>query len=144
MKAHFKRQSASEASPGFQIAPMIDVVFVIMLFFMVMAGAVQKEVSQFTRLPMVMPDASTAPPLEVAIRIDGDGQVSLNEDPLDGPGEGSLAQLADQLHLIKTGTDDVSVAIQAESDVSYQRVMDVLDAVGLANIRNVTFATGSD
>ena len=28
---------------GFQIAPMIDVVFVIMLFFMVMAGAVKVE-----------------------------------------------------------------------------------------------------
>ena len=28
---------------GFQIAPMIDVVFVIMLFFIVMAGAVKVE-----------------------------------------------------------------------------------------------------
>ena len=30
-------------SIGFQIAPMVDVVFVIMLFFMVMAGAVKVE-----------------------------------------------------------------------------------------------------
>lgn len=31
--------------PGFQIAPMIDVVFVIMLFFMVMAGLQRQEAS---------------------------------------------------------------------------------------------------
>jgi biopolymer transport protein ExbD len=140
MKLRSKRQQSADSSPGFQIAPMIDVVFVIMLFFMVMAGAVRKEVHQFTRLPGEIPPAEDAPPVELAIRIDGDGQVLLNEDPLDGPGEGMLPQLADQLHLIKTGTDDVSVAIEAEKDVPYQRVMDVLDAVGLANIRNVTFA----
>ncbi|MFD0894900.1 biopolymer transporter ExbD [Luteolibacter ambystomatis] len=144
MKHHSKRRSANEASPGFQIAPMIDVVFVIMLFFMVMAGALQKEVRQFTRLPMVIPDPKDAPPIELSIRIDGDGQVLLNDDPVDGPGEGSLPLLADQLHLIKTGTEDVSVAIQAEDDVRYQRIMDVLDAVGLANIRNVTFVAGAE
>ena len=31
-----------EGDVGFQIAPMIDVVFVIMLFFMVMAGAIKR------------------------------------------------------------------------------------------------------
>jgi len=36
-----QRQESADAPPGFQIAPMIDVVFVIMLFFMVMAGAVK-------------------------------------------------------------------------------------------------------
>ena len=36
---------------GFQIAPMIDVVFVIMLFFMVMAGAVKVEHELKTALP---------------------------------------------------------------------------------------------
>lgn len=144
MKAHSRRKLSGETSPGFQIAPMIDVVFVIMLFFMVMAGAVQKEGRQFTRLPMLLPDSKDAPPVELAIQIDGDGQVLLNDEPVDGPGEGSLPSLADQLHLIKTGTDDVSVAIQAENDVRYQRIMDVLDAVGLANIRNVTFATGAE
>ena len=36
---------------GFQIAPMIDVVFVIMLFFMVMAGAIKVENHLVTNLP---------------------------------------------------------------------------------------------
>ncbi|MGC4016558.1 MAG: biopolymer transporter ExbD [Luteolibacter sp.] len=144
MKSRLRHRSSNEASPGFQIAPMIDVVFVIMLFFMVMAGAVQKEGRQFTRLPGPTIDPKEAPPIEVTIRIEEDGQVMLNDDPLDEPGSGTLHQLADQLHLIKSGTDDVFVAIQSDDAVPYQRIMDVLDAVGLANIGNVTFATGLD
>jgi biopolymer transport protein ExbD len=41
----------NEGNVGFQIAPMIDVVFVIMLFFMVMAGAVKVEKELNTQLP---------------------------------------------------------------------------------------------
>jgi biopolymer transport protein ExbD len=41
----------NEGNFGFQIAPMIDVVFVIMLFFMVMAGAVKVENELNTQLP---------------------------------------------------------------------------------------------
>ena len=41
----------NEGNLGFQIAPMIDVVFVIMLFFMVMAGAVKVENELNTQLP---------------------------------------------------------------------------------------------
>ncbi|MBA3272733.1 MAG: biopolymer transporter ExbD, partial [Chthoniobacterales bacterium] len=41
----------NEGNLGFQIAPMIDVVFVIMLFFMVMAGSVKEEKELNTQLP---------------------------------------------------------------------------------------------
>ena len=44
-------QNINEGTFGFQIAPMIDVVFVIMLFFMVMAGAVKVENELNTQLP---------------------------------------------------------------------------------------------
>ena len=47
MKRHKKRGNA-EVHLGFQIAPMVDVVFVIMLFFMVLAGSVKVENSHNT------------------------------------------------------------------------------------------------
>ena len=43
--------NSNDGNFGFQIAPMIDVVFVIMLFFMVMAGAVKVENELNTQLP---------------------------------------------------------------------------------------------
>ena len=51
MRRRHKRKPSSEVNLGFQIAPMIDVVFVIMLYFMVMAGAVQVENAHNTKLP---------------------------------------------------------------------------------------------
>ena len=50
MRRH-KKKDSGEINLGFQIAPMIDVVFVILLFFMVMAGAVQVENAHNTKLP---------------------------------------------------------------------------------------------
>src|SRR5688572_9582804 len=69
---------------GFQIAPMIDVVFVIMLFFMVMAGTVKVEKELNTQLPG---SAETATSTEFAdeqvIMIAESGEVMLNEEPMD-------------------------------------------------------------
>src|SRR5215210_6154849 len=68
---------------GFQIAPMIDVVFVIMLFFMVMAGAVKVERELNTKLPGT---AETSGPTEMVdeaiITISDAGEVSLNDEPM--------------------------------------------------------------
>ena len=44
-------KTPTKAASVSQIAPMIDVVFVIMLFFMVMAGAVKRENELNTTLP---------------------------------------------------------------------------------------------
>ena len=50
----------NEGTVGFQIAPMIDVVFVIMLFFMVMAGAVKVEKELNVTLPGTVDTAKEA------------------------------------------------------------------------------------
>ena len=74
----------SEGTFGFQIAPMIDVVFVIMLFFMVMAGAVKIENELNTQLPgTAATSASTDFVDEQIITISDTGEVSLNDEPFD-------------------------------------------------------------
>jgi len=140
-----KSQFRPDSSPGFQIAPMIDVVFVIMLYFMVMAGSVRKEVAHTTQLPGP-PTPEMETPDEISIRVAGDGQVTLNDDPLDTADSTTLPELAAQLRQIKA--TDVSrsgllVTIDASESVPYQRVVDVLDALSQADIHNVTFQTGA-
>ena len=67
---------------GFQIAPMIDVVFVIMLFFMVMSGAVKVEMVLNTSLPGVATTSTEelVLPDEVIIMISEDGIVTVDYD----------------------------------------------------------------
>lgn len=150
MKRGHKRKNSAEVNLGFQIAPMIDVVFVIMLYFMVMAGAVQVENAHNTKLPgESTPQGETPLPDEIAIRIEDDGQIYLNDDPLDSPDArdkalkeltGNLIQLNESSLASKS---TVLVTIYANELAKYERVVDVLDALSRAKISNVTFQAGS-
>jgi len=93
-----QRPEQPESAPGFQIAPMIDVVFVIMLFFMVMAGAVKVEHELKTTLPGNAETAKeTDLPDEVTIGVSETGEVTLNEDPVGAPGDKLLENLYNQM-----------------------------------------------
>lgn len=133
---------------GFQIAPMIDVVFVILLYFMAMAGGVQVENAHNTKLPGTIATESDTPlPDEIAIRIEDDGQIYLNDDPLDTPEIKSLPELANSLNQLRESSEasksEVLVTIYANELARYERVVDVLDALSRAQISNVTFQAGS-
>lgn len=140
-----RNKPSAEVNLGFQIAPMIDVVFVIMLYFMVMAGAVQVENAHNTKLPgtVQVEQSDTPMPDEIAVRIEDDGQVSLNEDPLDGPDVKLLPELASNLNQLRESSEasrsEVLVTIYASEQSKYERVIDVLDALSRARITNVSF-----
>ncbi|MEI8037931.1 MAG: biopolymer transporter ExbD [Verrucomicrobiota bacterium] len=149
MSKRNKHKQSAEVNLGFQIAPMVDVVFVIMLFFMVLAGAVKVENAHNTKLPGTVETAeATVTPDEIAIRIEDDGQVYLNEDPLDTTDITSeqgklLPELAGNLNQLRESSEaakaEVLVTIYANEQAKYERVVDVLDALSRAKIANVTF-----
>jgi biopolymer transport protein ExbD len=129
---------------GFQIAPMIDVVFVIMLFFMVMAGSVKVE----RELPCQLPgNAETSGATEfvdeIIITITEAGEVALNDEPLSAPGDHAAERLKATLIRLKTASDQAKsptlVTVVSEPAAKYSRSMDVLDALAVAGITNVTF-----
>ena len=143
MSKRHKKES-SEVNLGFQIAPMVDVVFVIMLFFMVMAGAVQVENTHNTKLPGTLEtNTPTAMPDEIAIRIEDDGQVYLNDEPLDTATDPNLPEMAKNLTELNAASiiasSEVMVTIYANDLARYERVINVLDALTRARIGNVTF-----
>ena len=141
---------AEEVNIGFQIAPMIDVVFVIMLFFMVMAGAVKIERELKSSLPGVTtatPDEALLPD-EITILIGEDGAVTMNEEEMDSPTDRKLNTLTTNLARLKQDADSrgskVLVTLQTEEQAKYERVIDVLNALAKARIENVTFTVGSE
>lgn len=148
-KRHRHRKKASaEVNIGFQIAPMIDVVFVILLFFIVSASDIQVENAHVTKLPGTVETQSDTPtPDEIAISIEDDGQVFLNDDPLDTPDAKMLPELASNLNQLRESSaaskSEVLVTIYANELARYERVVDVLDAMSRAKITNVSFQAGS-
>lgn len=143
-----RRKANAEVNLGFQIAPMIDVVFVILLFFIVSASDIQVENAHVTKLPGTVETQSDTPmPDEIAISIDDDGQVFLNDDPLDTPEAKMLPELASNLNQLRESSEasksEVLVTIYANELARYERVVDVLDAMSRAKITNVSFQAGS-
>ena len=143
-----RRKANAEVNLGFQIAPMIDVVFVILLFFIVSASDIQVENSHVTKLPGTVETQSDTPtPDEIAISIEDDGQVFLNDDPLDTPEAKMLPELASSLNQLRESSaaskSEVLVTIYANELARYERVVDVLDAMSRAKITNVSFQAGS-
>lgn len=133
-----------DGTMGFQIAPMVDVVFVIMLFFMVMAGAVKVENELSTKLPGNAESSNNAEFTdETIINISDEGEVLLNDEPFDSLESADLPQLRATLMRLKENADSakqpVIVTIVSDAHAKYSRTIEVLNALAAAKISNVTF-----
>ena len=126
---------------GFQIAPMVDVVFVLMLFFMASAGmqVVEKELS--INLPSGQSaSASAAPTTPIVVAIAADGTVQLNGASYDPPDNPDLPVTRERLKdLMGFGTKD-PVIIQPAPEVRHTRIINVLNAAAAAGVKNLTFS----
>ncbi|HUB67213.1 MAG TPA: biopolymer transporter ExbD [Candidatus Methylacidiphilales bacterium] len=141
--------NVNEGTLGFQIAPMIDVVFVIMLFFMLMAGSVKVERELNTKLPGV---AVTSAPTdfvdEQIIAISPEGDITLNDQPFDSAGSTDLPQLKATLMRLKQASDAAKspllITIISDPMAKYSRTINVLDALSVVGIGNVTFTINDE
>ena len=141
-----KRESPADA--GFQIAPMIDVVFVIMLFFMVMAGAVKVEYELKTSLPGRAETAqSVEMPDEVMLGVTENGTITLNEDPIAQPNDETLEELYRQMAQMEKASQQAKtkllVTVQAAETALYNRVVNVLDTLARAEVTHITFTVAN-
>lgn len=141
------RKKTKHPDMGFQIAPMIDVVFVIMLFFMVMAGDVKTEQELKMKLPGDSEQSNNSEvPDEVTIGVAENGQVSLNDSPIDTPESQELDGLTTEMRLLaenaRRSKSKLLITVSAEETAKYERIAYVLNALAKAGAsENVTFAT---
>jgi biopolymer transport protein ExbD len=132
--------SVGDGEFGFQIAPMLDILFVLLLFFIVSAGAQKHEASLTTQLPGGKPGSD----VPLMIGIDADGQVSVSQVPIDDPTDRALPQLVARLNQIVSDTPTQPVVITPVRSAKQQRVIDVLDACAAAKVRNLAFGSPPD
>lgn len=128
------------------MGPMIDMVFLLLVFFMVTAKPIKPEADVGLQLPgTVQQEEVLELPDEQRIEIRPDGQVVLNDLPLDTPTDADLPQLVRTLTRFREATvannAEPLVTIDAADTVVHQRIVDVMNACAQAGIRGVTFAT---
>jgi len=126
---------------GFQIAPMVDVVFVLMLFFMASAGSQITENELNISLPSgASASKETTTKTPIIIDISPDGQVVANNQSFGTPADKQLLTLRDWLKATQGFGGEDPVIIRPNSETKHERIIDVLNACAAAGIKNLTFS----
>ena len=132
-----------------QIAPMIDVCFLLLFFYILTSKPVQPEADINMTLPgTVAQEESLEIPDEQRISILEDGQVVLNDLAMDEPHSRELPALLKTLTRFRESVDanksEALITVDAADGSQHQRIVDVLNVCARAGIRGVTFAASEE
>ena len=132
-----------------QIAPMIDVCFLLLFFYIITSKPIKPEADMSLSLPgTVAQEESVDIPDEQRIVIQPNGQVIVNDLPVDSPEDPALPKLVSTLKRFKETTESnkskALVTIAADDGSRHQRIVDVLNACAAAGIGGVTFADDNE
>ena len=142
-----KRQDDPKAEIA--MTPLIDCVFLLLVFFMVSASIQKSEADISISLPGTAAQSEAVEiPDEQIIQITEAGNVYLNDLEYDSVDSEDMPELVETLKRFAETAEankvPAMITIAPEDGVVQQRVVDVLNACTAAKIANVTFAVGGD
>ena len=124
---------------GFQIAPMVDVVFVLLLFFMACAGQTVTEGLLKISLPNhAKSEAAIKAPIVIDITANGDVMANGTSQP-GNPFERDIPALVEYLKTAMGADAEIPVVIRPSMDAKHERLIDVLNSCRQAKVKNLTF-----
>jgi len=132
------------------IAPMIDCVFLLLIYFIMTSSLRKQEADLSFQLPGVVEQSEPIDmPDEQWIEIQSDGKVVVNAYPLgDANSSDGLASLVGMLTRFREASDanrtDAAVTLVPADDVPHQWVVRVMDACSRSGIDSVNFSFGVD
>lgn len=126
-----------------QIAPLIDVVFLLLIYFMVTASLIKKEGDISFVLPASVPPTKMIDvPVEAPIFILEDGTVEMDGLRF-APDNLTLNELSVQVgglkEMAQSQSSPFSVTITPHADAFHERVIDVMDACAAVGVKNLSF-----
>ncbi len=124
-------------NPRIEMLPLIDVVFLLLVFFIyaMLSMAVHRG------LPLVLPASSTAKidkKLILSVSIKSDGTIYIDKHQV------ALEDLAETLQVRALHETDPGVLLFADRSISYQKLFKVLDQIQTAGIHRVSLQAESE
>ena len=131
------KTSISEELPSVNLTPMIDVVFLLIIFFMVGTKFTDPERQIGIKLPAVAPPgAMISPPLRKQVSVTKDGNIFLDQRRL------SPDQLTGELKAVRGEYPGIGVVVNGDREAIHGRVTEVLDAIARAGITDLSIGVG--
>ena len=133
---NFRKTHSIEAIP-MQLAPLVDVLFLLVIFFAVtwQAGIQEKLMDVSVPAAEEGKDRKQTSVGEIIINVKTDGGVVVNGQTL------TTEELLGKLHNIATVFKDQAVIIRGDVKTEYDKIIKVLDTCQKAGIWNIAFAT---
>jgi biopolymer transport protein ExbD len=122
---------------AFQIAPIVDVLLVLLCFFIVTWSFARREMELDVKVPTA-DNAKESNPLvnQTVINVKSDGSIVWNRKTVTG------AELLGRLKELSNVFPDYAIILRGDENTMYKSIMAVMDICRAANIWNVAFATG--
>ncbi len=121
---------------GFQIAPMVDILLVLMCFFIVTWNFARKEMELDVKIPAAQSGKeSTSVMNQTVLNVKSDGSVVWNRKTI------SAEELRSKLKQLAGIYPDYMIILRGDEKSAYKSIVAVLDICRDANIWNVAFAT---
>lgn len=123
--------------PAINLTPLIDVVFLLLIFFMVTT-----TFTRDTRLTVNLPEADAqqaeAVPDQIEVLVSQAGRYSVNERVLN---DTEAAALSRALLEVAAGDRSRAILLIADAEATHQAVVTAMDAIGQAGFNRLSIAT---
>jgi biopolymer transport protein ExbD len=121
-----------DETPTLNLTPMIDVVFLLLIFFLLGTKFTELERKIGLEVPKVTDaGALTAAPERKVVNVYRDGAITLDKRPV------TLAELESQLAAARSQYSDLGVLVRGDAQGNFQRVAEVLNACKQAGIQEL-------
>ena len=137
MKFKNKKKNENE-DVGFQVASMIDIVFLLLIFFIVASQLQDLETEKQVSLPVA--DAAQTKKSdgmqEILINVLSNGTVTVSGMVL------PIEKLSEELRRVADASDkaEKKILIRGDKDAHYGRIMNIMRSCANAGLWNVSFA----
>lgn len=130
------RSRAVPVHPGIQLAPLVDVLLLLLIFFLMTWNAARNENELDVKIPKASAAKEKVAPIgDVVVNVKADGNVIVNRRTLAAP------ELSELLRNLAQLNPEQAVVIRGDEAGAYKSIINVLNICTEAGITNVAFAT---
>ena len=130
---NFRASRRRRAEFGIDLMPLIDVVFLLLIFFLITTSFVKPREEQ--KIPVNLPSGITGtdsnPDDPVTIVVAADGRVRFENEELEG------ADLADRLAALKKERPEAAILLRGDTEAAHGNVVETLDAIKASGFNKV-------
>ena len=127
-----KRHTGQSADTEIDMTPMLDIVFIMLIFFIVTTSFIKEAGVDVRR-----PDASTAQRQEASsiyVAVTADGQIWIDRQEVD------LRALRSQVERLRLENPEAAAVVQADTDARHGLVVKVMDELRLGGVETISVA----